>query len=192
MLIATLCNQTRVARSGPHAPGSVQTVRIPVRAGRYYEARAEAFELALAYGHSLVMIRTHGTRVCSVHQGLKGSLAVYPDDPAFLNMVLDCARLLNHGHDAVLVAPRTAVDQLPEVYTLNHPVIPMVAAYRVLSAMSVSYDTPSLGINMVQAGASVITSKRYCFTHKTPVLLDEFGSASTWKEAYDARRVTTH
>lgn len=182
MLIATLCDRVRTVQANPMNPNGLQTCRIPVRAGRYYEARASAFQEAQALGHTFVLIRVHGTRVSSVHQGLKGPLAVHSGDVSFMNMLLDVQRQLIIGHAAIFIAPRTAVDQLEKTYTLNHPVIPMVAGYNAVAALSVPCDTPSLGYNLVQAGFSTVTSKRHCYTPKTGPVLDEYGTVTTWNK----------
>lgn len=160
--------------------GPVHTVR--VKSNDYYDARSRAMHHAALSGarHLLVLVG-HCRLAWAPHRGTPG--------PANTNhqhgLCLYAQRLLRDHAGAVLVPPVSAVKQVPPGWGVHLPVPPMVAAYSVAAVMHHDTAAPNLGYNLCKDGFRVFTLGDFCYTQFGPTVLDEYGTHTKWKRAYD-------
>lgn len=160
--------------------GPVHTLR--VKGDDYYEARGRAVQHAVATGANyLLLVVGHCRLTWTPRQGQPQPAG----DTHQHGLCLYLRRLLREQAGAVLVPPLGAAKQVPPGWGLHMPVPPMVAAYSVAAVMRHDPTEPSLGYNLCKDGFRVLTLADYAYEQNGPTVLDEYGSTTKWKRAYD-------
>lgn len=161
--------------------------RVKVRnSGDWYAARARAFEHAIQTGHASVAIMV-GT-VFLVHKPHWNGLGKRAPGA-------HCSRSQQHGLWMYLqrLTVRYGHAYVPPVAwaaqrQLNHfcnPTIPMVAAYQVRALQSLKNLDMPLGKLLCGQGYDSFTVSDYFYDNLGDTVLDEPGSATTWKATYE-------
>lgn len=94
-------------------------------------------------------------------------------------------RLLEQHAGAVLLPPLGAVAQVRDSWDVVVPCTPMVVGYNVKAALRASPETPSLEYNLIKDGYRVITLGDCAYVQFGPTVMDTYGTASKWKDAYE-------
>lgn len=166
--------------------------RVTVRGGKWYEARATAFEHAISEGHGSVIIMAGTAEL--LHRahwngnGPETKLTLCSDnDKHGLWLYMDrLTRRFGHvyvpGVGACL--PWKTRRTHPWQY-INNPTVPMVAAYRTSALQSLSSLDGPLGKLLCGQGYDSFTLSDFFYQPYGGYVLDETGSATTWNQAYE-------
>lgn len=158
---------------------------VTVRGGDWYKARATALEHAASAGDKTCLVVVGHTRLAMRKP--------YNSDEPVLASAFDChgvlgylERLLDEVAVAVQLPPIGAALRMHSGWYEQHPVPPMMAAYKLGPCMTQPYQEASLGYNLVKKGYRVITLTDCGYEQLGPTVLDEYGTPAKWKRAYDA------
>lgn len=163
--------------------------RVWLKPGRpdWYEARSRAFTHAREQGY------THVGIVCSTVQLFRRAhgnepMLQAPNDQHGMWLYLN--RLVKrYGH--VYVPPLRWARQMESYGEVLAPTIPLVAAYQMAGVDAVHDGVGSLlGTNLCAKGYDSFTVGDYFHFDLAKIELDEYGSAATWRRAYE-RAITT-
>lgn len=148
--------------------------------GDPYVARGDCIRHAIEHGHKRICVMSSSVMLMHMRCG-DAKPARMATRTHGLWTYLD--RLLDrYGH--VYVPPVAWAKQKNHEYILN-PTIPMVAAYKVSALESLdNYDMP-FGQLLCANGYDSFTLKDYFYYNTGPTVLDEPGSAFTWRKAYE-------
>ena len=179
----------RLDTEGLDMPSHVVTVH----GSDWYGARARAFRHAAEQGERRCLVMVGHCQLMRVHRSRSDPRGGTPEtiDPVSRGPLHDHGallyldRLLRQYVGAVMVPPLGAIRQLPAGWARDTPTIPMVGAYSIAAVMSVPHVGPALGYNLASAGYCVVTLGDYAYTQHGPTVMDEYGTTTTWKKAYE-------
>jgi len=148
--------------------------------GDWYKARGDCIRHAIEHGYSTILIIVgsvelhHRQLRCDpqrMHTRWQGGLWHYLD------------RLLcRYGH--VYVPPLAWAKQKKHEYFL-HPTIPLVAGYQVRALQTLDNVDGPLGALLCSNGYDSFTVYDYLHFKPGAPVLDEVGSATTWRKSYE-------
>lgn len=181
MHVYQLLGEKQKKADPPYVPGQVARAR--VKGNQWYEARAECFQQAIGSGVGAVGIIVGTVHLYHRHAQQDG---IWPSGPnSHHGMWLYLERLVNkYGH--AYVPPLSWARNHPQHGKELFPTVPMVAAYQTKALQSLRNLDGPVGKLLCGEGYSSYTVGDYFFHNlSTHYVLDEPGSASTWREAHE-------